>query len=268
MKLMLLTIFITQLLFATQARKRKPLYAFGLGGFYSVLPDYPAANDFQARSLVIPFIRYRGETFRSDDEGTRAIFGRDSKFKMELSFGGSFPTNSEGNKARDGMDDLDWTFEVGPRIVYEFYKNENGRVRVQLPLRVASVTDFSYWKIQGYRYGPEFQYEKIFTPNFEFNYWMSMNYLDEGLSDYFFEVPGKDARIGRREYDSPGGFLGYDHAISFMIRHKDLRIFLGAVYSDYRETMVKNSPLFKNAENTITFIGFSYIFSKSDQLEK
>lgn len=268
MKLITLTVLFTQILFANETRTRKPLYAFGLGGFYSVLPDYPAASDFQARTLVVPFVRYRGESFRSDDEGTRAIFGKDSKFKFELSFGGSFPANSEGNSAREGMEDLDWTFEVGPRLVYEFYKNDSGRVRVQLPLRVASVTDFSFWRIQGFRFGPEFQYEKIFTPHFEFNYWVSMNYLDEGLSDYFFEVPEKNARANRARYNAPGGFLGYDHAISFMIRHKDLRIFLGAVYSDYRQAMVENSPLFKNAENTITFIGFSYIFSKSDQLEK
>jgi outer membrane scaffolding protein for murein synthesis (MipA/OmpV family) len=81
-------------------------------------------------------------------------------------------------------------------------------------------------------------------------------------------VPGKDERANRREYDAPGGFLGYDHAISFMYRIKDLRIFFGLVYSDYREAMVENSPLFKNAENTISFIGFSYIFSKSKSLEK
>lgn len=266
MPLLLLIIFFAQV-YAAELRTRKPLYALGLGGFTSILPDYPAANDFQRRTIVIPFFRYRGKTFRSDDEGTRAIFSKQSKFKMELSFGGSFPANSDGNKARVGMDDLDWTFEIGPRLVYEFYKNDEGRVRVQLPLRVVSVTDFSYLKLQGYRYGPEFQYEKIFSYNFEFNYWLSFNYLDEGLSDYFFEVPTGNARSNRREYDAPGGFLGYDHAASFMVRHKDLRVFFGVVYSDYRNAMVENSPLFKNAENTITFIGFSYIFSKSDTLE-
>jgi len=275
MRLILVLIFLTQVIHAQDDnRVRRSLYEFGAGGFYSQLPDYPGSENFRARWLMIPFFRYRGENFRSDDEGTRAIFNFSKKFKIEFSFGGNFPATSKGNKTREGMDDLDFLFEIGPRIAYEFYKDETGRVRIQLPLRGAFAMNLNFLELdffikrQGTLSGPEFQYERILNKTWEFNYWMSLNYLDEGYSDYFYEVRPKDATNRRPAYNAKGGFLGYDHSTGLLYRTKNLRLFMGIRYSDYREAVVRESPLFKNAENTVAFMGMTYIFSRSKELEK
>lgn len=277
MRLFIVLNLLTQVLFAqntNNTRVKRSLYEIGAGGFYSKLPDYPASENYRARWLVLPFARYRGENFRSDDEGTRAIFNHSEKLKFEFSFGGNFPATSKGNKTRKGMDDLELLFEVGPRIAYEFYQDETGRVRIQFPIRGAVATNLNfleldfYAKRQGHVWGPEFQFEKIFNPTWEFNYWLSLNYLDEGYSDYFYEVRQKDATQNRNAYNAKGGFLGFDHSAGFLFRTKNLRWFMGIRYSDYREAQMKDSPLFKNAENNVVFTGMTYIFHRSKKLEK
>jgi outer membrane scaffolding protein for murein synthesis (MipA/OmpV family) len=95
-----------------------------------------------------------------------------------------------------------------------------------------------------------------------------MNYLSEGLSDYFFEVKPKDARTNRERYNAKGGYLGFDHAVGMLYREGDYRFFGGVVYTDYRGAVVEDSPLFKNAENTLFFIGMTFKFFKSDELER
>lgn len=275
MKLVLLVVLFIQVIQAQEdTRVKRSLYEVGAGGFYSQLPDYPGSENFRARWLVIPFFRYRGKNFRSDDEGTRAIFNQSKSLKIEFSFGGNFPATSSGNKTREGMDDLDFLFEVGPRIAYEFYKDETGRIRVQLPLRGAFATNLNFMELdffvkrQGTITGPEFQFERILSPHWEFNYWLSLNYLDEGYSDYFYEVKERDERTNRPRYNAKGGFLGYDHSAGFLLRTENLRLFLGVRYSDYREAEMRDSPLFKNAENTVAFMGMTYIFKKSKELEE
>src|SRR5690606_12063214 len=92
--------------------RRRPLLELGIAGGTGYVPDYPASDQSRSRQLIFPVFYYHGKIFRSDrDDGARARLHEDPVFAVDVSGSGTFPTKSSENRAREGMDDLDWMGE-------------------------------------------------------------------------------------------------------------------------------------------------------------
>ncbi|MBD64591.1 MAG: hypothetical protein CME62_05265 [Halobacteriovoraceae bacterium] len=248
------------------AKEAKPLYEWGVVGGVARTPHYPAAADSSTYYLTFPSFIYRGLTFRNDDKGFRARFLTTTNLDLDLSFGGSFPADSEDNKARSGMDDLDLLLEFGPRLSYILHKNNGHEWEIELPLRYVFSTDFNFTSHRGYRLQPQLDYRYKFFEYFILSMGYKLNYATEKLSDYFYEVDDKDIIPNIRErYNASAGYIGQDLSVSFMVRYFKFFGIIGVRTSQYHDASNEESPLFKSRENSSTFIAFNYFFYASEE---
>jgi MipA family protein len=248
----------------------KALYEVGLLGASGNVSDYPASDQSRTRTLVLPFLIYRGELFRSDEQnGTRLKLLNAERLDLDLSFGGSFPTDADSNEARRGMPALDWTLELGPRLLYYFYKNPHtATVRIGLPLRSTSATNFSNkFKVIGYTLAPTFQvdlYNVIFE-KFDLFFIANLNYLNEGQANYFYQVESQYQTPERSTYDAQAGYLSYDLALSAKYEWSKKIVFVGARYADYTESVNRTSSLHRQNIEWNFFVGLGWLFFESDE---
>ena len=101
-------------------------------------------NVYQGRKA---WFIYRGDIFRSDDEGTRARISSNDRYEFGISGGGNFPVDSNKIKARNGMPNLDFLFGLGPNFLYRLIKyNNRHQLNVNLGARLNISTNFkSFW---------------------------------------------------------------------------------------------------------------------------
>lgn len=263
-----LPIRITELTPLAEESDPPPLFEYGLfvGSVY--LADYPAADQSRLRTIPAPLIRYHGDLFRADDEnGTRFRFINKKDFDFDLSFGGSFPTETGNNSARIGMPNLDFTGEIGPRLTYYFYRNKNiGQIRIGLPLRGTFATNFKKWYGVGYVFAPIFQAYKFnfLVENLDLFFSHTLNYLDEGQADYFYQISSQYQSSERPTYDAHAGFLGSSTSVALKYQWENKIILLATSYSDYSESVNTSSYLHRQNINWTNFIGFGWIFSESE----
>ena len=264
-------IFIFILLLGLEGRAQKALFEWG--GFigHGNTADYPASNEYRLRTLPVPYVRYRGNILRSDEqEGTRfRMFSKDN-FDLDFSFGGSFPTEGDKNQARLYMPNLDWTLEIGPRLLYYFYRSPAAKFRLGLPLRMSYSTDFTTWREVGSVFAPTLQLDlnNVGTENLNFYLMTDFNYYSEGLADYFFEVAPQYQITGRSAYNAVGGYIGYNVGLAAKYDIGHANFILGSRYSDYSESVNRASDLHKTPVNWTYFIGFGWMFYQSEEREE
>ena len=114
-----------------------PVWEVGAGIGALWLPHYPGADQSQSFIAPFPLLIYRGDTIRAERGGIRGIMYESENTVVDLSIRGSLPVNSEDNRAREGMADLDPTLEIGPQITYTAYRSDRNTVQLRLPLRAA-----------------------------------------------------------------------------------------------------------------------------------
>lgn len=254
------------LLVALPAQAELPLYEIGAAFGSGYLADYPGSDQGRSRFIILPSAIYRGETFKSDaNRGTRANFYQSRFTNIDLSFGASFPANSKDNNAREGMNDLDWLGEVGPRFNNIIYKDGPTSLEIEIPLRFIFSTDFEFTKARGYRLQPQLDLRHFFGRYLMLNMSFKLNWATEALHDYFYEVKAQDIRPNRQEYNAKPGYLGRSLSSFFIYEFGDLFCVFGARYSDYRGSVNEQSPLFRANNDTAVFLAFNYFFHKSKE---
>lgn len=246
-----------------------PLFEYGIFVGSVSIADYPASDQSRIRTIPAPLIRYHGDLFRADDEGgTRFRFINSNNFHLDLSFGGSFPTDTNNNQARLGMPNLDFTLEVGPRLLYYFYRNKNvGQVRIGIPYRASVATNFTKWYGVGAVFAPVFQIDKynVFIENLDLYFSHSLNYLDEGQADYFFQIDPVYQTADRATYDAKSGFLSSSTSLAVKYQWKNKMLLLASSYTDYSQSANTKSYLHRNNINWSYFVGFGWIIGESEE---
>ncbi|MCB0355365.1 MAG: MipA/OmpV family protein [Bdellovibrionales bacterium] len=248
----------------------KPLYEFGLGGGYFRTPYYQGSEQYQTRSLGLPFFIYRGKIIKSDkDGGTRAEFFKQKGFRFDMSFSGGFSAKSSEIDARQGMPDLDWMGAVGPRIRWNFYRSRKwGAIFFNLPVRSVFVTDFKTTRDEGFLFHPNFTYkvDKVLFDNLDMIFRLGTIFSDRRYSEYYYEVSPKYATSSRPEYQAKSGLLEEHFDIASAIRiSPSWRLFAGVQYSQYNGVANKESPLL-TAKNTLSWgVGIIWRMYESEQ---
>ncbi len=247
--------------------KTKPLYEIGIAGGTGFVSDYPASNQGRYRSIFVPNFVYRGKVIKANDGGTKARFIKTGKLIFDISLGASLPSNSKDNEARDGMDDLDWLAEIGPRIIYRFIENPEHILQLEFPYRFVYSTDFSHTEYKGYRFATELDYtNKSFSEDIKTFMSIGIQFGSEKLHDNFYEVAPSDVTSNRERFNAKGGYIGSYVSTGFLIPFESAKYFIGLYYSNYSGNANQDGPLFKSSENYSFFVGLSYFFYKSDEL--
>jgi outer membrane scaffolding protein for murein synthesis (MipA/OmpV family) len=251
----------------------QPLWEFGVGGGVLDVANYPASSERNFIALAAPYLVYRGDIFRiGGGGGARAVVVEKSDIEIDLSFGGAFSADSDDNTAREGMDELDFLFEVGPQMIYKvkeysFDGGGNGRLNARLQARAVFSTDFGRIDHRGYVVEPTLSYQQrgVLFKETGLNISLSATYASEKLHDYFYQVDTNFATDSRAQFDAKSGYLGSELSLGFSFPiTANSRGFLGGSAQFHQGAANEDSPLY---EDDITYsfgLGFVWRLYQSE----
>jgi outer membrane protein len=250
---------------AQPAESNLPLWEAGVGAAAFSTPAYPGADDRSNRGLVLPFLIYRGKTFRADQNGVGARLLNTDKVEFDIGFSGSLPARSKDVEARRGMRDLGTLVEFGPRVKYKFADmGDAGRMRAELSSR-AVIEARGGLRRQGWTAEPRLVWEK----RGEGARWTLEGQLgavfgDRRINRYFYEVAPQYATAERPAYRADGGLLLVRTGLFGTWRmNPDVRVFGFVRYESYSGAANQDSPLMKKSTGTSAGLGFAWTFARS-----
>lgn len=252
----------------------QPLWELGFGGGLLDVPDYPGSEQRRARGLVLPYVVYRGDILRiGDGQSARVVAAEGRRSELSLSFDAAFDANSEKNRARQGMEDLDYLFEVGPQWLYraaEFRSEQHGRGELHLSLQARAVlsTDLESLSHRGHVVEPMLRYRHYGLLSEALDLTISLRpvWANRELQGYFYDVPEADARDDRPAYHAESGYFG-THLNFYATWHlsEKFRLF-GGLQTLWQDGNVnRDSPLFRDSAGVGVGAGFIWSVLESER---
>jgi outer membrane protein len=242
-----------------------PLWEAGIGAAAFSTPAYPGADERSNRGLVLPFLIYRGKTFRADQGGIGARLLNTDKVEFDIGFSGSLPARSDDVDARRGMSDLGTLVEFGPRVKYKFADlGDAGRMRFELSSR-AVIEARGGLRRQGWTAEPRLVWEQ----RGEGARWTLEGQLgavfgDRRINRYFYEVAPQYATAERPAYRADGGLVLVRTGLFGTWRvNPDVRVFSFVRYETYSGAANQDSPLMRKSTGTSAGLGFAWTFARS-----
>lgn len=251
-----LTLFLI-LIGSMSAEDKKLELGIGTGSLY--FPAYKGSKSTQTYTVPFPYIKYKSEYFNIDKEGIRGKLFDIKDLELDISLAGSLPADSDNTKAREGMPNLDLTFEVGPKIIYKLFEGGVAKLHIELPIRAVFATDFKKIRSQGMIMTPQIKYALEYE-HLEITLRTGPVFADEQYHSYFYDVEPRYATATREAYDAKGGFNSYKNSIS--ITYKKNNWWGGAFFSHYdlSSAVYKDSPLIETHSAIYGGFALAYIF--------
>jgi outer membrane scaffolding protein for murein synthesis (MipA/OmpV family) len=240
----------------------RPLWELGLGAAVLQLPHYRGADQQHTWLLPVPFAVYRGDIFKADRDGARAVFFDSDRVEFGLSLAASAPTRSRDNRAREGMADLSPTVELGPRLDWTLQRGAGWKLDLRLPLR-AVATLGRHPRAQGW----------IATPHLNLDFddvagWMlglqgGPVFGSRDYHAYYYDVPAANASASRPAYRAPGGYAGLS-AIAALSRRDGAR-WLGAFvrFDRLGGAVFADSPLVRQRQQWSGGVALTWVLRQS-----
>lgn len=246
-----------------------PLWELGIFGFYVHLPHYRGSDQYNDYAFPLPFVIYRGPWFQSTREGLKGIFTRSEKFEANVSVYGNPPVD-EDNRAREGMDELDPVFEVGPALKWYFLGRHPTRSlflraagRAVTAVDVPDLFDWRYVGLHGDLY-LIYRDRSLWGSLWEWGFNTGFDFTDGRYNDYFYGVPTKSARPGRNAYDADAGYAGYMVSTLLARRIPGFGKILGYLrWENVAGTVFEDSPLVMEKNNLTVGITVEWMIFKS-----
>jgi len=248
---------------AAPASADQPLWEFGVGLGLLSLPHYRGSDQRHDWLLPTPYFVYRGEIFRADRDGARALLVDTERFDLDVSIAATAPTRSRDNLARQGMPDLAPTFELGPNLNLLVGRGAGWKVQLRLPVRAAFTLESSPQSI-GW----------LATPNLNVDW--RVNGWNVGLfggpiiatrrfNGYFYDVPASLATATRPAYRAPGGAGGWHVVTGASRRVGDWWLGAFVAADSVGGARFEPSPLVRQRQTVAFGLAFSYVFAASSQ---
>ena len=246
----------------------KALWELGVAVGAGYGPDYPAADEYRARILPLPYFVYRGKVFRSEESGLlRGRIFYNDRIDFDVSLAGAVDVQSEKNEARAGMPDLDWMGQIGPRLQIRLAQAaRNAHVDFELPVRAVLSTDFSTVDYAGILSEPEiaYQHDNFAGTGASLKLGFGVMFADSRFQDIIYGVDEEFATATRPAYAAKGGYLGSRLQLSgYRPINERIRVF-GLVRADFHQGAAnEDSPLFRSATTGTAIIGATWLFARS-----
>jgi len=248
-----------------------PVFEVGIAGGGGSIPAYPASSQNQWRGLVVPYLIYRGDVFRSDDSGLRARAGLADGIELSFSASGGVNAASGDVTAREGMPDLDWIGELGPNLRFILWRDDSqdtpARIVVDTPVRAVFSTDWSSISFRGFTFAPDIAYERLhlFSRYARFRIAAGVTFGTDRYTSYFYEVDPQYARPGRQAYDSQAGYVGARLTLSYRLPLSErLSIVVGGRIENFSGSANADSPLYRSDWNGTVVAGFAFSLWRSE----
>ncbi len=255
-----------------QAQQALPLWELGVVVGASYLPDYPAADEYSARVVPLPYFVYRGKVFRSEESGLlRGRFINTGRVELDISLAGALDVKSKDNLARAGMPDLDWMGQIGPRLQIVLARAaRDAHVDLELPVRAVLSTDFSKIEHIGFLSVPElaYQHDNVFGNGTRLKLGLGLTFADQQFQEVLYGVPDAFATATRPAYDATAGYMGAKISLGVAAPVSPALRVLGQVRADFHHGAANEaSPLFRSKTTGTVLVGAIWSFLYSSQRE-
>ncbi|WP_339675417.1 MipA/OmpV family protein [uncultured Zhongshania sp.] len=246
--------------------ERLPKWELGLGLAAVNLPDYPGADQSQSYVLPFPYIIYRGARLKAGREGLRGLLFESKRWDLDISAGGSLPVNSEDNRAREGMNDLSVSLELGPSLRLKFIDTPDQKLQLRLNVRaLLAADDFPALDYEGWLFNPELRWRKHYGDSLILGAGMQLRYGSKAYHDYFYGVAPQFATATRPVYRSERGYnsLGVNGFAALKL-DQNWRVTASLGYYDLQDAVFNDSPLFRKNSGAYFGISLSRILWRSE----
>ena len=189
------------------ASVERPLWELGIGAAALRLPHYRGSEQSSNWLLPVPYFVYRGDIFKADREGARAVLFDADRAELDLSVNASPPTNSDDNRARRGMADLKPSFEFGPNLKLGLARGTDWALEARVPVRAVMTIEAKPHFI-GWSSTPTLNLD--LRPGAGWNLGLSAGpvFGSRRLQDHYYGVPAADATAERPRFEAHGGAAG------------------------------------------------------------
>jgi outer membrane protein len=244
-----------------------PLWELGVFGGGATTPAYPGSSDHSARVLALPYLIYRGDVVRVDQQGIGARLMRSDRVELDVGLAASLPARSEDVSARAGMPNLGTLIEVGPRVKITLARPApNSRFRLDLPMR-AVIEARRGVRTQGFTFEPKIMYEANGPEErWTFDANIGAVFGNRRINRYFYDVQPAFATAARPAYDAdPGLVLMRVGATGSRLLNPDVRLYAFARYENYAAAANRDSPLMQTRTGYSAGLAFAWTFKYSSQ---
>lgn len=262
-------LLVLALLWSLAARAElRPEWELGVGATGFTFPDYRGSDERRNFVLPFPYLIYRGDILRVDRQGVRGVFFESERVELDFSASGTPPVDSDKNRAREGMPDLDPTLEIGPRLNFTLWR-DSGRDRAltfRLPVRAVIASDFSYVQGTGMVAYPNLTYDarpRFFEGRWRLGLQSGLLYATRRYHRYFYQVDPEFATPERPAYSATGGYSGVALAASLTRRFRKIWVGGYARYEWLKGAAFESSPLVRRDQAWSAGIAFAYVFAES-----
>ena len=198
--------------------KEKPLWEIGVGAGSVYQPYYVGTKQSRNVFFPVPIPIYRGDVFKSDDDGVRAEIIKDKRFRLNLSAGFNLAVDSDEVDLREGLDDIDHQFQIGPTLELTISKAQGYKWWLNFPLRASVSIGGNGLDGSGFTVSPSVNFARDFQV---FNtVWTAKTSLEAqfGTSKYhdiYYSISEEFASDIRPAFNSGGGYSGSNLLLSF-----------------------------------------------------
>lgn len=237
-----------------------PLWELGIGAGGLGFSAYRGADELAYLASPVPYLIYRGPLLRVGQDGARLRWTLTPSLRVSLSAAGSLPVDSDEVKAREGMDDLDPTGEIGPQLQYFIFRSAATSVSLRWPVRAVIAVGDGIEPI-GWLTRPRLQIG--YHPDGGEDAWrlngsIGPIWATGRYHDYFYAVSPAEARPGRPAYDASGGYSGLRLGASLYRQIGPWRLG-GFMDWDYLGgTAFEDSPLVETEQSWLFGLAVSY----------
>jgi len=229
-------------------------------------PAYPGSSISSDRFFFAPWFIYRSDTLSVKDGGINLKAYDSDRVIVDLGIGVALNADSSITPVREGMPDLDYLLELGPRINVLLFDEfgelgRRNRLNWKTSYRQSLSTDFKRLDLRGPVFDTELEYRWDTNAANDLSIEASVGalWLGNKLSDYIYAVEPQFATQDREAYDAQSGFLGFNLSLGFMVRPvKKMNLYFGLGLDLYDGTRNEQSPLFEKDQGTSAILAVSY----------
>ncbi len=251
--------------------QQRPRWELGIGVAAFQLPYYRGSKVSRAYALPFPYIVYRGEHFKIDDEEISGEMYKSEKVVLDLSLGGGVPVPKVDEGPRQGMPGLDVTFEIGPSPEFRLWQgrqNKNKNIWLHLPVRAAFSIGSDGINHQGWVFSPFIEYTKKKFNASDLEHFIAFGplFANDRYHDYFYGVDPIYATSTRPAYQGRGGYSGSRITLRTEKRYENMALSVFLRLDTLNNAVFLDSPLVETKDYYMLGFTVSWIFNRSDEL--
>lgn len=245
-----------------------PKWEAGLGLGFVQVPPYRGISATKSYSIPFPYLRYRGESVRIDDDGIRAGLLKSESVKLDFSIAGNVPVRREKNGLRSGMAGLDSVAEIGPTIDWRIARDVESASSIwfHVPWRPVFSVGSPWLAYRGWVLAPYLEFNRTIRGDsrWQFSVATGPMFGSERYHDYFYEVNAGDVTPQRPEYHPGAGYSGSRVTLSLVRNSPRLWAAAFARYDDLRGATFADSPLVQTQHYFVFGVTAAWVFVHSD----